>query len=114
MPQIDLWRKVLDNERAWSGTDGVHKMGWLRPDDIVHLIEEYHGWYRIDYENSETVDLDPPSSSYPEHWVKDRPDGQPMPLFGPTRIPAPKLSFLDRIFIGFFELVEKILSLFGY
>jgi len=95
MPSIDLLRGVYLEERVYSDADTVHKMGQIKPGDIVHLIEEYNGWYRVDPEGSNAPSLLPPHNNdgsdgppwdYNEWWVKDRPDG----LFGPVEVPVPE------------------------
>lgn len=107
MPLLEppLVRQVNLDERVWERVNGAHKQGWLRPGDIVVLVEEYAGWYRIDAEESIADELEPASASYPEHWVKDNDLG----LFGPVD-PTPPVEEPVGCLAGLWQLVSDFLE----
>lgn len=89
---IDLYREVGYDVRVWNDAGGVHKMGWLRKGDVVHLYKRYgQDWYRINPDNSDAPyllqphnvdgEVAPPNEAdYREYWVQDQPDGLFMPV----------------------------------
>lgn len=89
MPVVDKWLDIYSSLRVWSGTDAVHKMGWLRAGDEIHLTEQYTEdgelWFRIDKATGD--DLIPLGGGYPEYWVKG--DELEVAATSPTPTPEP-------------------------
>lgn len=90
--------RVIADERAWANVR-THKMGWLRPGDIIEIDQLYSGWTRFQpIEGCE--EILPLTGGYNEYWID--PDSEASfepygtePLPGPEPEPEPgdKVSF---------------------
>ncbi len=87
MPIVDNWVDIYSDLRAWAATDAIHKMGWLRAGDNIHLTEQHTEdgelWFRFDLSNG--VDLNPLGGGYNEYWVK----GDELEVAATSSIPTP-------------------------
>ena len=87
MSTVDKWVKIYSDLRVWSSAKEVHKMGWLRSGDRVHLTEGYRAWFRFD-DVTGGVDVNPLDTNYTEYWVKG--DELEVAAFSPTPDPVPE------------------------
>ncbi len=113
MPVVDKWLDIYSDLRVWSEAREVHKMGWVREGDRVHLTEQYKTWFRIDLVVGGD-DLDPFDADYDEYWGKgdeleiaatppviDDDDDEPEPEPDPTEIEDAELGAALRVVFDF-------------
>ena len=87
MSTVDKWVKIYSDLRVWSSAKEVHKMGWLRSGDRVHLTEQYKTWFRFD-DVAGGMDVNPLDTLYTEYWVKG--DELEVAAISPTPDPVPE------------------------
>jgi hypothetical protein len=69
MPTVDKWLDIYSDLRVWSDAREVHKMGWLRAGDRIHLSDQYNTWFHVDNVIGGD-DLDLFDGDYNEYWVR--------------------------------------------
>ncbi len=93
--------RVILDVRAWANVRN-QKMGWLRPADVIEIVEEYQGWVRFNAVLG-CADLLPLTQGYDEYWIEpDRADRfepwveTPIPDPEPEPEPDPYDGITDR------------------
>ena len=112
MSTVDKWVKVHSDLRVWSSAKEVHKMGWLRSGDRVHLTEGYRTWFRFD-DVTGGMDVNPLDTLYTEYWVKGdelevaaiSPTPDPVPEPVPDPVPDPDVQSEDAELGAAFRVV---------
>jgi hypothetical protein len=92
---VDFLLDIHGSVRAWSDRHAVHKMGWLRQGDVVHVSQEYRGWFKFEIASG-GGDLLPTDASYPDYWVKQADLVVQPPTPDPDPEPEPEPDPVDR------------------
>jgi len=101
MSEINIYVTIQQDCRAWGDMKRVHKMGWLRPGDVICLKSVYKNWHRFEpYEGC--ADLVPTDDSYRDYYIHkdDLIVEEPVEPVSPEEISDAELGKALRILIS--------------
>jgi len=110
MSEINQYVTVQQDCRAYGDMRRTHKMGWLRANDVIHLVGEYGNWRRFEPWVG-CADLVPTDDSYRDYYVhiddliSEEPPPPPPPP--PGEVDDAELGKALRVLVNFFASALK-------